>query len=101
MKKKQNQSHDEFVLQRLKKDPKLAVEMLKVALEELDEEGGEYVFHKALHMIAKAQGIGKIAKKAGIPPESLSRALSSRGNPRLSTLRAVTRAMGLHLTLRA
>lgn len=92
--------HDKFMLQRLKKDPKLAVEVLKAAFEECEEEGGDYAFHKILRMVAKAQGLSKVAKKAGIPPESLSRALSPRGNPRLSTLLPVIRAMGLQLTLR-
>jgi probable addiction module antidote protein len=39
------------------------------------------------------------AKAAGIERESLYRALSPRGNPRLSTLFAVTKAMGLTLTV--
>ena len=40
-----------------------------------------------------------MAKVAGIERESLDRALSARGNPRLSTLVAVTKAMGLKLTI--
>ena len=43
--------------------------------------------------------MAKIAKAAGIERESLYRALSSRGNPRLSTLVAVTKAMGLTITV--
>jgi probable addiction module antidote protein len=43
--------------------------------------------------------VAKIAKAAGIQRESLYRALSPRGNPRLSTLLAVTKAMGLTLTV--
>lgn len=93
-------THDQFVIERLRKDPEMAAELLKVAIEEIEEEGGEYVFRRVLRDIAKAQGIGKIAKKAGIPPESLSRALSPRGNPRFSTLFAVLKAMDMQLTLR-
>jgi probable addiction module antidote protein len=48
-----------------------------------------------------AQGIAKVAKAAGIERESLYRALSIRGNPRLSTLVAVTKAIGLKLTVEA
>ena len=60
------------------------------------------VLHVALRQIAEARGgIAKIAKAAGIERESLYRALSSRGNPRLSTLFAVTKAMGLTLTVEA
>ena len=54
----------------------------------------------ALRQIAAARGgISKVAKAAGIKRESLYRALSPRGNPRLSTLFAVTKAMGLTLTV--
>ncbi len=56
----------------------------------------------ALRRIAEARGgIAKVAKAAGIERESLYRALSVRGNPRLSTLVAVTKAVGLKLTVEA
>jgi len=46
-------------------------------------------------------GIAKVAKAAGIERESLYRALSDRGNPRLSALVAVTQAIGVRLTVEA
>jgi len=52
-----------------------------------------------LRHLAQAQGVAKVAKAAGIERESLYRALSERGNPRLSTLFAVTKAVGLRLTV--
>jgi probable F420-dependent oxidoreductase len=52
----------------------------------------------ALRRVAEARGLAKVAKTAGVERESLYRALSPRGNPRLSTLVAVTKAMGLKLT---
>lgn len=52
----------------------------------------------ALRHLAQARGIAKVA---GIERESLYRALSRRGNPRLSTLVAVTKAIGLKLTVEA
>jgi probable addiction module antidote protein len=55
----------------------------------------------ALRYLAQAQGIAKVAKAAGIERESLYRALSIHGNPRLSTLIAVTKAIGLRLTVEA
>lgn len=48
-----------------------------------------------------AGGIAKVAKAAGIERESLYRALSIRGNPRLSTLVGVMKAIGLKLTVEA
>jgi probable addiction module antidote protein len=56
----------------------------------------------ALRQIAEARGgLAKVAKDAGIQRESLYRALSNRGNPRLSTLSAVLKAVGLKLSVEA
>lgn len=98
MKRRTSVSHDETIVRRLKNDPEFAAEYLKAALEDEDE---PRVLLVALRQLAEAQGIAKVAKAAGIQRESLYRALSPRGNPRLSTLVAVTRAIGLRLTVEA
>ena len=90
-------SHESRVLDRLRRDPDFATEYLKAAMED-DEE--TRVLLIALRRIAEARGgIAQIARKAGIERESLNRALSSRGNPRYSTLAAVAKAVGLRLTV--
>jgi probable addiction module antidote protein len=96
MKRKASISHNEVIVRRLRKDPDFAAEYLKAALEDEDE---PRVLLIALRHLAQAQGIAKVAKAAGIERESLYRALSPHGNPRLSTLVAVTRAIGLRLTV--
>ena len=98
MKRKASVSHDESIVRWLRKDPEFATEYLKAALEDEDEPG---VLLIALRHLAQAQGIAKVAKAAGVERESLYRALSARGNPRLSTLVAVTKAIGLRLTVEA
>jgi len=98
MKRKASASHDEAVVRRLRKDPESGAEYLKAALEEEDE---PRVLLLALRHLAEAQGMARVAKAAGIERESLYRALSAHGNPRLSTLVAVTRAIGLKLTVEA
>jgi probable addiction module antidote protein len=92
-------AHDAALIEDLKNNPQLAEEFLRVALAEAGEEGGDYLLQKTLQLVAQARGIAKVAKSSGIPRESLSRALSERGNPRLSTLQAVTAALGLRLTV--
>src|SRR5271163_506009 len=90
-------SHDQMMKRRLKDDPEFAVQYLRAALEDTDE---PKVLLIALRRITEARGgFAKIAGMAGIERESLHRALSARGNPRLSTLVAVTRAIGLKLTV--
>jgi probable addiction module antidote protein len=97
MKRKASISHDEAMSRELRDDPEFAAEYLRAALEEDDEPA---VLLLALRHIAEARGgIAKVAKAAGIERESLYRALSRRGNPRLSTLVAVTKAVGLKLTV--
>ena len=99
MRRKASISHDKAMLDELRADPEFAAEYLKAATEEVDEPG---VLLVALRRVAEARGgLAKVAKSAGIERESLYRALSPRGNPRLSTLVAVTKAMGLKLTIEA
>ena len=97
MKTKASISHDEAVIRQLRNNPAFAVEYLKAALEDADE---PEVLLVALRRVAEARGgVAKVAKAAGIERESLYRALSAHGNPRLSTLVAVTKAIGLKLTV--
>jgi probable addiction module antidote protein len=98
MKRKASISHDEAIVRRLRKRPDFAAEYLKSALEEDDD---PRVLLIALRHLALAQGIAKVAKAARVERESLYRALSARGNPRLSTLFAVSKAIGLRLTVKA
>jgi probable addiction module antidote protein len=86
------------MIRRIRKNPEFAAEYLKAALEDADE---PRVLLIALRHVAQARGIARIAKAAGIERESLYRALSARGNPRLSTLYAVAKAVGLRLTVEA
>ena len=99
MKAKTNVSYDEMINRKLREDREFATEYLKAALEDTDE---PKVLLIALRRITEARGgFAKIARAAGIERESLHRALSIRGNPRLSTLMAITRAVGLKLTVEA
>ena len=98
MKRKASVSHDEAIIRRLRKDPDFASEYVKATLKDENE---PRVLLIALRHLTQAQGIAKVAEAAGIERESLYRALSVHGNPRLSTLVAVTKAIGLRLTVEA
>lgn len=98
MKRKASASHDEAIVRRLRKNPRFAAEYIKAALEDEDE---PRVLLIALRHLAHARGIAKVARATGIKQESLYRALSAHGDPRLSTLIAITRAIGLKLTVEA
>ncbi|QTF93452.1 addiction module antidote protein [Halomonas sp. BM-2019] len=90
-------SHDTAVIEMLRDDPAMAVDYLRAAFDELDEEGGESAFLLALRHVVEAQGgMAAVAERAKVSRESLYRALSPKGNPTLRTMTAVIKATGIH-----
>jgi len=90
-------SHDAAIVEMLRNDPEMAIEYLRAAFDEMDEEGGEAAFLMALRHLVQAQGgMTEVAKRAKISRESLYRALSPEGNPKLRTITAVMKATGIH-----
>ena len=64
-------------------------------------ESGEPDFVRdALGLVARARGMGGIAKKAGLNRESLYKALGDSGNPEFGTVMRIVRALGLTLSAR-
>jgi len=55
---------------------------------------------QTLGVIARARGMSKVAREAGVTREALYKALSENGDPRLTTLLGVARALGVTLTAR-
>ena len=82
MKRKASVSHDEWVIEELRADSKLAAAYL------------------ALRRLAEAHGgMAAVAMEAGIQRESLYRALSPKANPTMNTLIAVFKSRGMRLTV--
>jgi probable addiction module antidote protein len=52
---------------------------------------------QALGTVARAKGMGDIARRAGVGRESLYKSLSSDGNPSFATVQKVLRALGVRL----
>lgn len=75
------------------KDPEYAREYLNAALEEDDYR----VFLLALRHVATAFGIKYVADEAGLNRENIYKMLSSNGNPRISSLIGLLRAVGVRL----
>jgi probable addiction module antidote protein len=70
-------------------------------LEAVFEDGDPALVAAALGDVARAKGMTKIARAAGLGRESLYRALSRGGNPELATVLKVMRALGLKLKVAA
>jgi probable addiction module antidote protein len=61
------------------------------------EDGDPEMLKVALGNIARSKGMAEIAEKAGVSRQNLYRALSDGGNPALSTLVGVIKALGIRL----
>ncbi len=88
--------HDDAMAELFEQDPAYALAMLNSILE--DGEQGELLI--ALRQMAKAYGgVQAIAEKANLNTTQLYRTLSEEGNPALSSLTAILKAMGLRLAV--
>ena len=59
---------------------------------------GDATFIKtALGTVARARGMASVARDSGVSREALYKALSAGGDPRLSTLLGVIKALGLEI----
>ncbi len=97
--RKRTRKYEDSLIESLK-DPKEAAAYLNAHLDEKGDDAEE-LFLMALRDVAKTYRMTEIADKAGLGRESLYKALSAEGNPKLTTLRALLEAMGLKLTVEA
>src|SRR6516162_6204928 len=65
------------------------------------ETGDADFVRDALGIVARARGMGAIAKNAGLNRESLYKALGEAGNPEFGTVMRIVRALGLTLSAHA
>jgi probable addiction module antidote protein len=77
--------------------PEAAAAYLEAAL----EDGDAQIIAATLGDIARSKGMAIIAERTGLAREALYKPLSADGNPRLTTLLGVLRAMGLRLSVTA
>lgn len=76
--------------------PERQAEYISAAL----ETGDAAFVRDAVGVVARAHGIGNIARAAGLNRESLYKALGEAGNPEFATMLGVLRALGLQLAAR-
>lgn len=76
-------------------DPKEAAAYLNAAL--VDEDPRIFLIALKNVIAAQEEDISSLAKKAQLNRENLYRMLSSRGNPKLTSIVSLLDAVGLHL----
>ena len=80
--------------------PSEARAYLQLALEDYENDHDTEAFLLAIRDVAKAMGgIGKLAEEISLNRQSLYKALSSDGNPRLDTLLAILHGLGFRLSI--
>lgn len=91
-------SHDDAMVETFRSDPDYAVYLLNSILE--DEEGTVGELLMTLRQIAKAHGgVPALAEDAKLNPTQLYRTLSEDGNPTITSLTAILRALNLRLAI--
>lgn len=73
--------------------PEAQAELLRDAL----ETGDAGYIAQALGVIVRAKGMTQMAKETGLSREALYKGLSATGNPTLSTILSITKALNIRL----
>lgn len=93
-----DRTHDEAMAVMLREDPAYAVQLLN----SIFEDGDQRELLITLRQMAKAfGGVQTVAETAHLSPTQLYRTLSPDGNPVLSSLSAILKAMGLRLAVQS
>jgi probable addiction module antidote protein len=76
-------------------------EAIAAYIEAAFEDGEPALITHALGVVARAKGMSQLARDAGVTREALYKALTSEGDPKLSTFIGVLKALGMRLTAKA
>ena len=76
-------------------------EAIAAYLQAAFEEGDMNLISAALNDVVRAKGVQEIAQGAGLTRAVLYKAIGENGNPTLSTLLAITKALGVKLSIAA
>jgi len=98
MNKKRYRTIDEVEIDHYAKHPKEIKNYIEAVLEEFQENGDKEPFYRSLAIIAKVSGgFSKISRETGLNRENLYKALSSKRDPRFSTVIQILHAIGIKL----
>lgn len=75
-------------------------ETIEAYLEEVFSEGDPAHIAKAIGAVARARNVAAIARETNLSRDTIYSAFGPGGNPTLSTLLAVTKALGFQLAIK-
>ena len=76
-------------------------EEIAAYIEAVFEDGDPGLITHALGVVARAKGMSQVARDVGVTREALYKALTSTGDPKLSTFLGVLKALGMKVTAKA
>ena len=88
--------HDEATVESFRRDPRFAAEYLNAVLADGDQ---KELMVALRHMSQAFGGVSKLAESAELNATTLYRTLSPAGNPELSSITALLKAMGMRLAV--
>ena len=92
--KKEYRNYDDLVIEQFSSDPSLANDFLEYSIAEYEKDGDEKLLLLALKQVTLSKGgFQELSKNTGLSRESLYKTLSINGNPRLSTLQKILKAL--------
>lgn len=95
-------THSEYMIENLRKHPEEMEIYLKITLEEYEMDGDVNAFLLALRTVAEAKGgISVLAKNSKLNRQNLYKMLSTKGNPRFSTVERILKTLGFGLSIHA
>lgn len=89
---------DDFVIERLRENPKFRTAYLNGILSDPDEDP-RVVLTMLRHVVEAEGGMGMLARKTRLNRQSLYKTLSSRGNPEYTTVQRILRGLGYDLQI--
>lgn len=93
---------DDWIADRLLQEKHGIDEYIQIAIDEYNKDGDEKALLVTLRQAAKAKvGFKNLSKTTGLSRESLYKALSPQGNPRLHTLKLILNALGFKICLQS
>lgn len=95
---RRSKSYNEHLLERLR-DPAISAAYLKAAVQ--DPDSNQPLLMRAFRNVVESLGVGYVSDITGLNRQNLYRMLSGDGNPRLSSLLSLLKALGMRLAFEA
>lgn len=95
---RRSKSYNEHLLKQLR-DPAVSAAYLKAAVQDPDH--NQSLLMRALRNVVESLGVGYVSDMTGLNRQNLYRMLSGDGNPQLSSLLKLIKALGMRLAFEA